>query len=118
MFSSFVVSKAVPQLQTVCVTLPKCAEQHSMLQIYVVLTIFIVHYILYTVHQIRKTVNLFLLQIWCFLLMHTYIPTEWKFLNLLWSDNVQSIEVCLTVCNPFAAICFVATRDLLTNQEE
>lgn len=50
--------------------------------------------------------------------MHMCIHTEWKFLDLLWSDIVQNIEVCLTVCNPFAGICFVATRDLLSNEEE
>lgn len=47
-----------------------------------------------------------------------HIHTEKKILNLLGSDIVQNIEVCLTMCYPFAAIWLVATRDLLISQEE
>lgn len=46
------------------------------------------------------------------------IHTERKCLNSLWSDIVQNIEVCLTMCHPFAAVWLVAIRDLLISQEE
>lgn len=46
------------------------------------------------------------------------IHAERKCFNLLWSDIVQNIEVCLTVCDPFAATRLVAIRDLLISQEE
>lgn len=46
------------------------------------------------------------------------IHAERKFLNLLLSDIVQNIEVCLTVCDPFAAAWLVAIRDFLISQEE
>lgn len=51
--------------------------------------------------------------------MHMHIPTEWALPNLSWLGIVQNVEVCLTVCNPFTAICLVATRDLpriMTNE--
>jgi len=84
---------------------------------YVLLTTIVMQYISYMLHKIRS-VTLFLLWIPCFLLKYKYVPTEWKFLNLLWSDIDQNIEVCLTVCNTLATICFVTPRDLLSNQEE
>lgn len=47
-----------------------------------------------------------------------HMHTERKFLNLFGSDIVQNIEMCLTMCDPFAAIWLVAIRDLLISQEE
>lgn len=102
-----------PSCKLVCETIPNSVLNNIQCFQYVFLTIFIAHCISHSLHKIMKNVSLFLLQIQCFLLVCIHIPTEQALPNLLWLDIVQNVEVCLTVCSPFTAICFVATRDLL-----